>query len=473
MEGYASRQIARAMRSVQRGIPRAEADPSRPIYHFRPLARWMNDPNGTIFHNGYYHIFYQHNPYGDKGGHMHWGHARSKNLVHWEHLPIALWPSKEMGEEHCFSGCAVMNGKDQPMIFYTSIGSEKRPKNSPEQWAALGDDDLMVWKKHPANPILTNEVHGNIKVDQWRDPFIFREQERTFMVIGGKLDQMEGGHAIVNLYEAKNEELTCWVYRGVLFRHPNKKLDSLECPNFFKLNDKWVLLISSSDSVEYFIGTIDLEAFTFRPESQGVVDHGTNFYATNVLFDDRGRCVLFGWVHGFKKGRGWNGCLSLPRILSVSSNGRLVQESVSELQKLRGAHYSASGILLTNTSYVLGDVMGNTLEILVEFEPADAKTFGLRMCCRGDSNDVIIACNGNLLDVAGTSVPFSFPDREQTIKLHIFVDISVLEVYVDDCECITRVIDPGADDLSVELFASEGSIRVRTLDVWKMGSIWS
>src|SRR5580765_20545 len=113
--------IARAMASVAEAAPRAEADPTRPVYHFRPPANWMNDPNGPIYHKGYYHMFYQHNPYGDKWGNMHWGHARSRDLVRWEHLPIALWPSKEAGEEHVFSGCALINDQGQPMIFYTSI----------------------------------------------------------------------------------------------------------------------------------------------------------------------------------------------------------------------------------------------------------------------------------------------------------------------------------------------------------------
>src|SRR5439155_17724157 len=143
--------IDRAMTADRDAARRIGNHPARPTFHFLGPANWMNDPNGPIFYGGYYHMFYQHNPYGDKWGHMHWGHARSKDLVHWEHLPIALWPSKTQGEEHCFSGCAALNANGEPMIFYTSIGHPK-----PECWIALPEDkDLLRWKKFDGNPVLT------------------------------------------------------------------------------------------------------------------------------------------------------------------------------------------------------------------------------------------------------------------------------------------------------------------------------
>src|SRR5688572_24253727 len=120
-----SASIERAMASVAKAAERVKDDKNRPAYHFQPTGNWMNDPNGPIFHNGYYHMFYQHNPYGDGWGHMHWGHARSRDLVKWEHLPIALWPSLEMNEEHVFSGCSAIRADGKPVIFYTSIKKGK------------------------------------------------------------------------------------------------------------------------------------------------------------------------------------------------------------------------------------------------------------------------------------------------------------------------------------------------------------
>ena len=110
------------LKTYPAAIPLAESDPARPAYHFRPPANWNNDPNGTIFYKGWHHLFYQLNPYGSEWGHMHWGHARSRDLVNWEHLPIALWPSLEKGEEHVFSGGAIIAADGRPRLFYTSIG---------------------------------------------------------------------------------------------------------------------------------------------------------------------------------------------------------------------------------------------------------------------------------------------------------------------------------------------------------------
>jgi hypothetical protein len=118
----------------------------------------MNDPNGPLWFNGWYHIFYRHKPFGDTWADMHWGHARSRDLVNWEHLPIALAPANELGETHCFSGCAVLNN-GVPAIVYTSVGGgERSAHNGAEQWPADSDDNILTWKKKPALA-LTNAIH--------------------------------------------------------------------------------------------------------------------------------------------------------------------------------------------------------------------------------------------------------------------------------------------------------------------------
>jgi beta-fructofuranosidase len=167
--------LKRAMESVNAVIPTAAADPERPVYHFHPPANWHNDPNGTMFYRGWHHLFYQFNPYGSTWGHMHWGHARSRDLVNWEHLPIALGPSEDRGETAVFSGAATLTRDGQRRLFYTSIGNR-----SPEQWMAVpADEDLIGWTKSPRNPILTTAVHGALEVADWRDPFLFTEEGAT------------------------------------------------------------------------------------------------------------------------------------------------------------------------------------------------------------------------------------------------------------------------------------------------------
>ena len=163
--------LAAAMESLRAAIPVADADADRPVYHFRPPANWNNDPNGTIFYRDWHHLFYQLNPAAPRGGNQHWGHARSRDLVNWEHLPIALWPLTDRGERAIFSGGATVGADGRPRLFYTSIGHP-----SPEQWIAVPqDDDLVRWDRPRLNPVLAIGAHGPLTVSQWRDPFLFKE----------------------------------------------------------------------------------------------------------------------------------------------------------------------------------------------------------------------------------------------------------------------------------------------------------
>src|SRR5262249_47219642 len=196
---------------------------------------------------------YQHNAYGDEWGHMHWGHWRSQDLVKWEHQPIALWPSLAKGEEHCFSGCAAFNGQDEPMIFYTSIGPRE-----PQCWIAVPEDEALIkWKKHAANPVLS-QSSPDMKYYDFRDPFVFKHEGRTYMVHGGNLNQGKGGQGCVSLYQAQNTDLTQWKFKSILFTDTNAA--NIECPNFFKLGDQFVLITSPHRRCDYFVGSFDAEA---------------------------------------------------------------------------------------------------------------------------------------------------------------------------------------------------------------------
>jgi beta-fructofuranosidase len=172
-------------------------------------------------------------------------------------LPIALAPSTEAGEAEVWSGCCTINGQGKPMIFYTSIAPGKSAQTHAEQWAAIGDEDLITWRRSPSNPVLSEALHEGRKIYDWRDPFIFHHKNRTFMVTGGNLNEAKGGQAVVNIYEAQNRNLTEWKYRGVLFQIPDPEARTAECPNFFKLGDRWVLFVSPYGKVQYFVGDFD------------------------------------------------------------------------------------------------------------------------------------------------------------------------------------------------------------------------
>ena len=478
----ASPSILEALQGLRESIPQAESDPTRPVYHFRPLAQWMSDPCAAIYYEGNYHLFYQFAPNADHVTpeiRMCWGHARSKDLIHWEYLPLALWASREVGERRCNSGSMTINRDGQPMIFYTSCPIEH--KVARQQWAAIGSDDLLTWEKHPTNPLLTLETHGGPRFGiGWSDPCVFRVAGRDFMIIGAELGNVVG----LPIYEAHDSQMTRWEYRGLFLESTKEKLMEYECPNFFKLGDQWVLLYSPGSQVQYAIGSFDLKTLRFQPELEGILDHSygprfPNFltrglYATNMLIDDTCRPVIFGWASGFKQGRGWNGCLSLPRTMTLGADGRPRQSPVAELKALRSEHFRIADVSLNGDSHVVQGAGGDTLEVLAELELGHSESVGIHLRRSDDGQRAVtIRYDGQNLEVAGTTFPFQLAEDEQTLKLHVFLDKSLLEVFVNDGrETVTRVIYPDARDLGIELFGSAGSARLRTLDVWQMRGVW-
>lgn len=483
---YTNPIIARAMQNLEAAIPEAMSNPKLPVYHFRSPGLWMGDINGPIYHKGYYHIFYQHNPYGSKfGNSLYWGHARSKDLIFWEHLPIALWPSDEKGERSCYSGCTVINDLGKPMIFYTSV-SHSRPM---EQWAAIGDNDLITWEKHPNNPILHESLHTErVKIGGWRDPFTFRYEGQTYMIVGGSAieeDDQETRRGIVSLYQPQNADFTKWKYMGPLFYYPTSPDNA--CPNFFKVGDKWVLFASRHEPhvVNYFVGTWDPETLRFQSEFSKAMGYSEDIYATQGLYDAKGRLIIWGTMHSYRSSgwlEDWPSCQTLPRVVSLREDGLLSFEPLPELKILRGEHHQESDISLSSSSYVLENAKGDVLEIIVQFEPQDAHTFGINVRRSEDgSRSMVIRYDDQGLEADGKRGlfnkddkhgPFKLLEKEKTLTLRIFLDKRAVEIYVNGRACFSRLIDPDANDLGIEVFAEGGEANVSSIDIWKMNSIW-
>jgi beta-fructofuranosidase len=460
--------LVRAAAAVQAAEPRAQADPARPIFHVMTPAQWMNDPNGPIFYKGYYNLFYQLHPFSDQDGPKYWGHVRSRDLVKWEHLPIAIAPSGDKGEEAIWSGSCTINGLGQPMIFYTSIAKGKSAFDHAEQWAATSDGTMIHWQKSPANPVLSEALHGDTKIYDWRDPFVFHEGKRTFLVAGGHLEQK--GQAAVNIYEAQSAALTNWIYRGVLFHIPDAP--TAECPNFFKLGDQWVLFVSPYGKVEYFIGDFDSNSCRFTARSRGVVDYGPSFYAPNTMLLDNGRRLMWGWVNGFPSGRGWNGCLSLPRELSIS-NDKLRQTPAPQLKKLRGNEVAWRNVSCESGGKVLSLPGSNSLEIVAEVSLQGAKAVELKLQRDpSDANPIDIHFDGAQLTVLDVKIPWPSSAAAPNLKLHIFVDRSVLEVLADDAVSVTKTIPTFGAKASLKVSSIGGEARFKTIQAWPMRSIW-
>ncbi|MBV9848996.1 MAG: glycoside hydrolase family 32 protein [Armatimonadetes bacterium] len=429
-------------------------DPHRPLYHFTPAKNWMNDPI-PFFWDGVHHIFFQHNPEAPGWGNMHWGHAVSRDLVHWEELPIALVPTPGGPDrEGVWTGSVVEHDKTF-YAFYTG---------QPGQVQCLATSrDLIHWEKHPGNPIIARRPDGY--GDCFRDPQVWREQDAWFMVIGSEQPDHKGGAAL--LYRSEN--LNEWQYQHPLLLGDVRQTDfEFECPDFFPLGGKSVFL-SSQNNTWWQTGTYDSGRFT--PEHIAPAD-GDKFYAAKTLHDRRGRRLLFGWL---REGRsddemrtaGWAGVLSLPRQLTLQRDGTLGFAPPSELNALRGRHQHFEALTVADGLHVLDGVQGDVLEVLVQFEPTDTAGIGLSVRCAPDGADGVELLYDPRTQRFG-NVPLAL-DRRDGLALHVYIDRSVIESFANGRACQARRTYPTRPDcLHIALCARGGTVRVKSVDVWEM-----
>lgn len=289
--------------------------------HFEPGKGWMNDPNGLCFFGGKYHAFYQHYPHEAKWGPMHWGHAESADLIHWEEKPIALYPDRpyENGGG-CFSGSALE--KDGKLyLMYTSVSKETGQTQS---MAVSGDGEHF--EKLPQNPVIPHSPLDQTNKD-FRDPKIIPYGDEYRMVCGAGVD----GKASVLLFRSK--DLISWDYVGPIFESRDYG-PVPECPDLFPLGDKWVLMFSRMDesrSAQFIVGSFDGEHFT--AESFQQPERGTDFYAPQTFLDGKGRRIMIGWLFNWNRkvpeGAVRAGALSIPRELRLE-NGKLCNYPVEE-----------------------------------------------------------------------------------------------------------------------------------------------
>lgn len=445
-------------------------DPQRPIYHFIAPARWMNDPNGPIYYKGEYHLFYQFNPFSDTWGHIHWGHAKSEDLIHWEHLPIALKPSTNEGETHCFSGDCVID-EGIPKILYTSIGPERPPSTGAEQWLAIGDENLVKWKKYKNNPVMTLELNGKYDVRDWRDPFLWKEGNYWYAVLGGHL--IKPKRPLILLYRSK--DLINWEFLNPLIIEERKKGKNWECPNFFKLKDKYVLIVSPHKQVIYNVG--DYKEHKFIPTEWRKLDYGRSFYATNILDDQKNeRIVLWGWIQGGGDIEGWNGCLSLPRIINLNSENILEIKPMPELKQLRLDHKKFEERKISSHDRDRDKIKpfsGAAIEIKARLKNISAERFGFNLYSEDsiENKDHLILLDSENNEVVSGNEKAKIGKNlnREYIDIHIFIDKSVLEVFINYQYYITsRIYLKSGKDYQIAPLSINGEFLIKRQDIWKM-----
>lgn len=474
-------------------------DPHRPRYHFTAPANWMNDPNGLIQWQGVHHLFYQYNPDSPLHGNIHWGHAASADLVHWEDWPVALAPTPDSPDaDGVYSGCAV-DDNGVPTLIYS--GNRRVPGADPPMRVqrtciATSADGLRTWTKDPGNPVIP-DIPPGLDLVQYRDPSVWREGDMWYQVTGAGFPDV-GGTALVY----RSRDLRDWEYLHPLCVGDVHRTEPIwtgtmwECPQFFPLDDTHVLLISAWDrgtkTTPYLTG--DYADHRLTPRAVGLLDLGWSFYAPQSYRDDRGRRIMLGWLREERPNAdlvaaGWAGAMSIPRILSARPDGTLGSVPAPEMEALRGEHvHLADSAITPDSRDLLGDLRGNCMEIVAEFTGGDAATFGLIVGRSPDGAEetriVYDRARAHLSVDRTRSSTAVTPERpvvggacpleeDDTLRLHIFLDGSIVEIFANDRACLTARIYPSQSASGgIDLFARGGEAHLSRFDCWTMASIW-
>jgi fructan beta-fructosidase len=461
-------------------------EPYRPQYHYSAPCRWLNDPNGQVYFDGEYHLFYQFHPDSVRWGPMHWGHAVTTDLVNWETLPIALYP-----DEHgtIFSGRVVIDrhntsgfGENAMVAVYSY--------NTQTQGIAYSNDRGRTWTKYEGNPVIP------AMSKDFRDPKVFWHEET-----GKWIFSIAAGREI-QFWESAN--LINWSYMSS-FTTPGTTA-VWEVPDLFQMEvngeTRWVLLVSlgqapaGGSGTMYFIGDFDGQQFTTDQREFLWLDYGSDNYAGTIFSNEpENRLIHIGWMNNWLYGQDiptstWRGAMTLPRELSLveTPDGlRIAQTPIAALEQLRQPLSVQENLALSGTT-VLDGIHGRSLEILADLDVGNARRSGI-IIHHNDSSEtrilysslvsqVLISRSSVVGDkqIPNFATAFGAPVRpiNNRISLRIFVDHSSVEVFINDGVSVLTAQtfgDPSADGVAV--FAEEGEASIPRLEIYGMQSIWT
>ena len=461
--------ISNILREARRHEEIAEQmipDTNRPAFHLSARSGWMNDPNGFCYYQGQYHLFYQYYPFAARWGAMHWGHAVSRDLLHWNYLPAALAPDTLHDRDGCFSGSAVMLPDGRHLLMYTGVvrGEPQLDGSMREyQHQCLAVGDGIDYEKYPENPVLTvsDVPDGGSRYD-FRDPKVWREPDGTYACVVGNRPADGSGQI---LYYTSPDGFH-WKFASVLAENKNRFGLMWECPDFFELDGKHVLLTSPQDmlparELEYhngngtlcLIGTFDSQAKTFADESDQSVDYGIDFYAPQTVLAPDGRRIMIAWMQNWdtlaiqRLNVPWVGQMTLPRELSIRE-GRLYQWPIRELDELRSGHVSYKDVEISGLTHLEG-IKGRQVDVTITLRPKDPENVYKKFAVRFAQNDEL-------------HTALSFRPYESVLKIdRKFSGSRRAVIHQRRCEvpqsggCLTfRMI---LDRFSVEFFVNDGA----------------
>ena len=504
--------LAEANQAVADTAAKLADDRHRPAYHLMTAANWINDPNGPVYHDGCWHMFFQHNPYKADFGPMGWGHVRSRDLVNWEHCPIAMMPTPGSYDgAGCWSGSVVIHD-GKPHMMYSAVAdmtlwsvdddippSERQriPQgyydeflleiDQETQCIATSGDGMRTWQKHPANPVIP-AIPPRLDLIGFRDPFLWREDDGCWHMLLGSGIQGQGGAAL--LYRSR--DLLEWEYLNPLYiGEPAESGLNWECPNFLDLGDKRMLVVSPHGRPVYWLG--DYADREFKPDGPPKrLDWGDVFYAPNSLRDPAGRWLMWGWLREARPrdqyaAAGWASCLTIPREITLDDAGNLNVKPAAEMRNLRkGIMFDESVDLGANSARAL-DVSGDRLEIGLNVDRHDCQQFGLRFRRSPDGGQFTELSYDYSTKTLRLDRERSSDTREVTrdpcacelalgagepLRLTVYLDNSVVEIFANDRVSMASRIYPNLEQAQgIQIYAIGGSANVGA-SIWPMAGIW-
>ena len=455
---------------------------ARPLFHLTPWVGWMNDPNGFSWYRGQYHLFYQYYPYETEWNAMHWGHAVSRDLLHWTYLPAAMAPDAPYDSFGCFSGSAIEMPDGKQLLLYTGVRKEGGDQGKELQTQCVAVGDGLDYRKYEQNPVLdAGDLPENLSPYDFRDPKIWRRPEGGYRCVAGARRPDQRGALLL----FGSEDGFHWHFESILAENDGRFGLMWECPDFFPLDGRDVLFVSPQDMLpegfEYHngngtvcqIGRFDEETKKFIPEHHQAIDYGIDFYAPQTLLTPDGRRVMIGWMQNWDtcrntgyEDRQWAGQMSLPRELSIR-NGRLYQQPIRELALYRSEKAEYKNVPVGERMTLPG-IEGRSVEMDLQIRPENADApyhkFSLYFAMDDRYHSILsYRPHESLLKIdrkfSGSRRAYIHQRRCLTaqrngeIHLHVILDRFSVEVFVNDGEQVmtaTILTDPSARGICFE-----------------------
>lgn len=460
----------------------------RQRYHFMPQTGWLNDPNGLIYFRGKYHFFFQTNPYGGFWDCMHWGHAVSEDMLHWEYLPLALAPSEEYDDYPkggCFSGSAIEHdGK----LFLMYTGTADNGNGAEQTQCIAYSQDGVHFEKYGGNPVLT--APKGVPADCFRDPKVWRHEDMYYMVCGASRDKK----GLALLYRSK--DMLHWSFFNVLAESRGEWGFMWECPDFFPVGDKYVLTFSPMGAGEhtsvYLVGDFDYETGKFCRRTQEEIDWGLDYYAPQSFLAPDGRRIMAGWSNewewmphwkdwGPSYKEGWCGFFNIPREVRLMEDGTLQFLPIREIETIRKNPCYKEFLTVTEKEAELtaGDGVCFEMKFIIDMEKTDADSLELDVRCGGDRKTVCLfdfrkaemSVDRNKADgwSRGMSRSVLYLKGKKELDVHILSDRSSLEIFTNQYQNnhSNNIFAPDTQN-QLKIRTHGGSAVIRNLESYEL-----